>query len=73
MTAPTNTPVGRWWLAYDDGAVWPCDVVGPGGWPGTIRVRPVHPAPDAGTARLVSRRHVYDSAFNHPTFKETNR
>ena len=33
-------PVGKWWLAYDNGEVWPCEVLGPmivGHW----RVKPV--------------------------------
>lgn len=60
-------PVGRWWLAYDDGTVWPCEVIGPSAFPGHWSVRPVAPAPDAGTVRVVRRNSVFDSAANAPT------
>jgi len=59
-------PVGRWWLAYPDGTVWPCEVVHATGWPGVWTVRPIHPAPDAGVERGAPTRAIYDSAFNHP-------
>lgn len=73
MDNPTLTivaPVGRWWLAYDDCAVWPCqvDAIAPFN---QVRVTPVHPAPDAGKSRLEPRGRVYDSAFNHPTQENT--
>jgi hypothetical protein len=57
-------PVGRWWLAYDDGAVWPCDVLSVNHF--AVTVRPVHPAPDAGVERAVAPSRVYDSKFNRP-------
>jgi hypothetical protein len=63
-------PVGRWWLTYDDGAVWPVEVTGPaiaGHW----RVVPQAPAPDAGEARIEPAGRVYDSRFNHPRMEET--
>ena len=59
-------PVGRWWLAYSDGSVWPCEVLGPSVMPGYWRVRPMAPAPKAGTECAEPRRRIYDSAFNHP-------
>ena len=61
-------PEGRWWLAYDDGTVWPCEVEGPGiasHW----FVIPQDPAPDAGTRRLEPRGRIYDAAFNHPAIR----
>jgi hypothetical protein len=69
MNAPSiPAPSGRWWLAYDDGAVWPCEVrrsFFPGHW----TVVPQAPAPDAGTERVEPTGRIYDSSFNRPTLK----
>lgn len=65
MSAPVTSPVGRWWLAYDDGTVWPIEIIAPsmiGEW----RVRPVHPAPDAGQERYEPTGRIFDADFNHP-------
>lgn len=67
MSVPA--PVGRWWLTYDDGAVWPCEVLGPtvffvGHW----RVRAVEPAPDAGETRVEPAGRIIDSAGNRPGY-----
>lgn len=69
MNAPT---VGHWWLTYDDGAVWPCEVLRPsiaGQWV----VCPLPPAPDAGAERVEPRGRIYDSAFNHPAAQAARR
>ena len=58
-------PVGCWWLAYEDGCVWPVEVLRPA-IAGQFWVLPVHPAPDAGTERLEPRSRIYDSHFNPP-------
>lgn len=60
-------PHGRWWLAYDDGAVWPCEVLDVGIFPGYWAVRPVAPAPDAGEIRYEPSRRIFDSALNFPS------
>jgi hypothetical protein len=62
---PIPAPVGNWWLAYEDGTVWPCEVLA-FGIMFMVEVRPVGPAPDAGQTRWVQRRNVYDAAFNRP-------
>lgn len=62
-----SPPVGRWWLTYDDGTVWPCEVLGtifPGHW----RVRAVEPAPDAGATRVEPTGRIIDSAGNRPGY-----
>jgi hypothetical protein len=62
MTTGTDR---RWWLAYDNGEVWPCEVIGPslvGHW----HVRPLAPAPDAGTDRIEPTRRVYDNRLQAP-------
>jgi hypothetical protein len=62
-----TNPVGNWWLAYDNDEVWPCDVLRPCVWPGTVVVVPTHEAaPDYGSEIVVSCSRVYDSAFNRP-------
>ena len=54
-----------WWLAYDDGCVWPCrlEAVLP---MGTAKVTPLDPAPDAGVTRGVSIARVYDANLMRP-------
>ena len=64
MSSPAITkPVGRWWAAFDNGEVWPVDVltVTPFG----IRVQATHDAAPAGEHVLHTSR-VYDSKFNRP-------
>jgi hypothetical protein len=55
-----------WWLAYDDGTVWPCEIVGPTIFPGHIQVRALYPAPNAGEVTIEPRQRVYDAAMQHP-------
>ena len=65
-----GAPVGIWWLVYHDGAVWPCEIVGPSSWPAHWHVRPLAPAPDAGVERTEPMWNIYDSDYNRPTFQE---
>lgn len=60
------SPVGKWWLVYEDGCVWPCEVLSPVVFPGYWLVRPIAPAPDVGQERAEPTDHIYDSAFNRP-------
>lgn len=62
--------VGLWWLTYDNGDVWPCEVIALALWD-RVTVLPVTPAPDAGIQRAVPRRNVIDSAGNHPRSNTT--
>lgn len=53
-----------WWCAYDDGTVWPCEVLNTGIFGTTVRA--LYPAPDAGEVRTVDQRAVYDGNFKRP-------
>jgi hypothetical protein len=61
--APISEPVGSWWCAFDDGSVWPVEVLSTNMF-GT-RVRPTHEAAPQGE-HLVHPSRVYDSEFNRP-------
>lgn len=62
-TRPINDPVGNWWAAFDDGTVWPVEVLHSNLF-GT-KVRATHDAAPQGEVVLSSQR-VYDSDFNRP-------
>jgi hypothetical protein len=56
-------PVGLWWAAFDNGEVWPVEVlhITPFG----TRVRSTHEAAPQGEFTFHNSR-VYDNDFNHP-------
>lgn len=59
----------HWWVAYPDGCVWPAEVLRASTnpfEPHHFRIRPVHPAPDAGEERSEYVRNIYDAAFMRP-------
>ena len=60
---PISDPVGSWWAAFDNGEVWPVEVIHANMF-GT-RVRPTHEAAPQGERTLAPSR-VYDSNFNRP-------
>lgn len=59
-------PNGCWWLSYNDGTVWPCEVVSSAVFPGYWIVAPQAPAPDAGESRVEPTGRIIDSAGNRP-------
>lgn len=63
MAAKISEPVGKWWAAFDNGEVWPVEVltVTPFG----TRVRATHEAAPQGEIVFHNSR-VYDGEFNHP-------
>lgn len=60
-----NDPVGRWWAAFDNGEVWPVEVVRANIF-GTTVVATHDAAPQGEFTFHASR--VYDSDFNQPAF-----
>ena len=64
VSLPVTSPEGRWWCAYEDGTVWPCDIISIGVF--GVSLTPLRPAPDAGQRRVVPLARVYDNAFDHP-------
>ena len=56
-------PVGSWWGAFDNGEVWPVEVIAVTMF-GT-RVRATHEAAPQGEITLSAAR-VYDGDFNRP-------
>lgn len=60
---PIDDPVVCWWAAFDDGSVWPVEVLSANLF--GVRVRATHDSAPAGEHVLHSSR-VYDSDFNHP-------
>jgi hypothetical protein len=63
MAATISEPVGSWWAAFDNGEVWPVEVLSVNMF-GT-RVRPTHDSAPQGEAVFHNSR-VYDSNFNRP-------
>jgi hypothetical protein len=63
MAAKISEPVGSWWGAFDNGEVWPVEVLSTNIF-GT-RVRATHDAAPQGEHVLHPQR-VYDSNFNRP-------
>ncbi len=63
MSYEITKPVGNWWGAFDDGSVWPVEVLAVTQF-GT-RIRATHDAAPQGEQTLPNS-HVYDSKFNHP-------
>ena len=64
----------QFWLAYDNGEVWPVDLAGLSVVPGYIAVIPTHEAaPGYGTRMIAPRRRVYDSDLRTPTLEEAAR
>lgn len=67
-TLTVRPPEGgpTYWLAYDNGEVWPCGVLSPAicdHW----TVIPTHPAaPGYGERLIEPRRRIYDGTFKHP-------
>jgi hypothetical protein len=58
-----DDPVGSWWGAYENGEVWPVEVIASNLF-GTL-ARPTHDAAPPGE-RWFGPRAVYDSNFNRP-------
>jgi hypothetical protein len=58
-----SEPVGNWWGAFDNGEVWPVEVLHINLF-GT-KVRATHDAAPQGELWLHNSR-VYDANFNHP-------
>ncbi len=46
------------WCTYDDGTVWPCEVLRRALW-GRVVIRPISPAPDAGQERTVVASRIF--------------
>lgn len=66
-------PDGQWWCQYEDGTVWPVEVLGAAVWPGQWVIRPKSPAPDAGRQRIEPAGNIYDRSFQHPRIVEVAR
>jgi hypothetical protein len=60
---PINDPVGCWWAAFDNGEVWPVEVLRANFFGTTVR--PTHASAPQGEVTLHASR-VYDSKFNKP-------
>lgn len=61
--APISEPVGNWWAAFDDGSVWPVEVLSTNMFGTTVRS--THEAAPQGEIVLHPSR-VYDAEFNRP-------
>lgn len=61
-------PDGQWWLTYDDGTVWPCEILRPALGNQWV-VRALAPAPDAGAERYEPTSRIYDTHFNRPRLR----
>lgn len=61
---PLDSPVGNWWAAFDNGEVWPVEVLSTNMF-GTRVVATHDAAPQGETVLHPSR--VYDSDFNRPS------
>ncbi len=60
---PIENPVGKWWAAFDNGEVWPVEIVHANIF--GVMVRSTHEAAPQGEVLLHESR-VYDSDFNKP-------
>ena len=58
-----SEPVGNWWAAFDNGEVWPVEVISTNMFGTTIRA--THDAAPQGEL-VVHPSRVYDSNFNRP-------
>lgn len=58
---PLADPVGCWWGAYDNGEVWPVEILSANLF--GVRVRATHEAAPQGEI-VMSPARVYDSRFN---------
>lgn len=59
-----SSPEGLWWAAFDDGTVWPVEIVDLNIFGATVKS--THPAAPQGEVGVHQSR-VYDSRFNRPT------
>ena len=61
---PIDNPVGSWWAAFDNGEVWPVEVLRTNMFGTTVRA--THDAAPQGEITFHPSR-VYDSDFNRPS------